>query len=54
MPTGRSRDVHGFEISGFDYGYGQSAGGWQVTKREHQLSQVHVILKETLDERIKA
>lgn len=43
--TRSSRDVHGFEISGFDHGDGEPAGRGEVTQREHQLSQVHVLLK---------
>jgi len=46
-PTRRSCDVHGFKISGFNYRYCQSAGSWQVTKRKHQISQIHIILEET-------
>lgn len=43
--TWSSRDVHGFEISGFDHGDGEPAGRGEVTQWEHQLSQVHILLE---------
>lgn len=44
-PTWSPRDVHGFEISGFDHGDGKPASRGEVTQWEHQLSQVHILLK---------
>lgn len=44
-PTWRSSDVHGFEIPGFDDGDGKSAGRGEIAQWEHELSQIHIVLR---------
>lgn len=43
-----TRDIHGLQIASLYHGNSQSARRGQVTEGEHQISEVHVILKENM------
>lgn len=40
-------DIHGLEVASLYHGNGQSARSRQVTKWQHQIPKVHIILKDT-------
>lgn len=44
--TGSTGDVHGLEITSLYHGNGQSARSRQVTEREHQVPEIHIILEK--------